>query len=299
MRKIIALGKCGLDILMEGNTPVASFPGGRILNAAASLGRLGMDVTMVGECARDSVGDIIVSFLEECGVNTRSIDRYTEGVTPVSLIFGSEGRHTSTVAYDRYPAEGFDVVWPRIDADDIVIFGSYFALDSRIRPRLLEILNYAAERKAIIIYVPGFSQSEVPRITKVMPAILENFELADLVVTRSRDLKNIYNTEDSAVAYNQHISFYCRTMLNLDFDGRKMILYNGAETDEIDVAPSTNSLGWNAGAIAGVAEAIINRQLLRTSLERLDRPSRCEILSNAKSRAAEAAASPRNIIILK
>ena len=296
MRKIIAIGKCGLDITMDGSTPVASFPGGRILNAAASLGRLGYDVSMAGECARDAVGDIVVTFLEECNVNTRSIDRYTEGVTPATLRFLSSN---DAVAYERYPAEGFDVVWPRIDADDIVIFGSYFALNPRVRTRLLEIINYAVERKAIIVYVPGFSTSEVPRITKVMPSILENFELADIVISRTDDLRAIYNTSDATEAFSRHIDFYCRTMLNIDIHDNRMTLFNGSEVESLDISPTANALGLNAGAIAGVVEAIIERQLLRSSLESPDPASRHALLTNAGTRAMEAATSPHNIVNFK
>lgn len=293
MRKIIAIGKCGLDVIMNEGVPVASFPGGRILNAAASLGSLGYEVSMVGECARDAVGDIVVGFLEDCNVNTRSIDRYTEGVTPATLRFSPSG---DTVAYSRYPTDGFDVVWPRIDADDIVIFGSFFALDERVRSRLLEIINYAVERKAIIIYVPGFTAIEVPRITKVMPAILENFEFADIVISRTDDLRAIYNTDNPSDAFGRHINFYCRTMLNIDLPGGVMTLFNGSEAESLDIATTVNPLGWNAGAIAGAVEAIFERQLLRSSFDCLDLSSRRTLLSNSRSRAEEAAASHRNIV---
>ena len=278
---------------MDSSSPVASHPGGRILNAAASLGSLGYEVSMVGECARDAVGDIVVDFLESCNVNTRSIDRYTEGVTPTTLRFKQAD---TPIAYYRYPTESFDVVWPRIDADDIVIFGSYFALDSRVRSRLLEIINYAVERKAIIVYLPGISTTEVPRITKVMPAILENFELADIVISRTDDLHAIYNTTDATEAFNRHINFYCRTMLNIDMQGSKLTLFNGTDAESLDFAPIANPLGWNAGAIAGTVETIIDRQLFRTSLEQLDLPSRQALLANARTRAERAAASPRNIV---
>ncbi len=288
MRKIIAIGKCGLDILMLDNQPSASFPGGRILNAAALLGSRGYNVTMVGECGADSVGDIVVSHLESLGVATRSIDRYTDGVTPTTVIFRhSDGRPTSTVDYERYPAESFDVVWPRIDADDIIIFGTFVALDERVRTRLLEIINYAAERNAIIVYAPGFSPTQVPRITRVMPAILENLELADIVITRTSDLQAIFNTSDAASAYRNHVSFYCHTMLNADSSTGRIELFNASATDSVEAPTPTDPLAWNAGIIAGVAETLIEQQLLRNSLDNLDQSQRKAIIATATTRASE------------
>lgn len=63
MRKIIAIGECVLDILFDGDAPRVSAPGGLILNVASNLGRLGRNVSFVGEAARDRVGDMIVAFI--------------------------------------------------------------------------------------------------------------------------------------------------------------------------------------------------------------------------------------------
>jgi len=287
MRKIIAIGKCGLDILMDGSQPSASCPGGRILNAAARLGQCGYEVAMVGECGADNVGDIVVSYLEDNGVNTRSIDRYTDGVTPTTLIFHQKDRENRAVSYERYPEESFDVVWPRIDADDIIIFGAYFSIDPRVRTRLLEIINYASERKAIIVYAPGFWPSQVPRITKVMPAILENLELADIVITRTQDLQAIYSTADPTTAYRDHVSFYCRTMLNADISTGRIELFNGSETASGEGLSDGDRLAWDTGIISGVAAALVEQHLLRNSLDNLTDSERKAIVDNAIAHSSE------------
>ena len=160
-------GECSLDIVFPADTASDTFsltahPGGRLLNAAAILGDCGHTVEFAGEASRDLTGDIITGFLARHNVSTRSIDRYTAGVTPAYFLF--ENRDEATVAMRSHAAEGFDFIWPRVDADDIVIFGSYFALDKRIRPNLTDFLTNAAERKATIIYLPGFlSKLEIGR----------------------------------------------------------------------------------------------------------------------------------------
>lgn len=121
MRKIIIMGECALDLIYRNGVPEKSFPGGRLLNAAAILGRAGHPVTYVGECARDRVGDLIVDFLKESNVVTNSIDRYVDGVTPLNIFFLPDKKYPegSVVPYRKFPEEKFDVVWPRIDSDDI------------------------------------------------------------------------------------------------------------------------------------------------------------------------------------
>ena len=155
MRKIIAIGESVLDTVYSGNQPTRSFVGGRIANAAAILGTMGLPVAMVSECCADRVGDIIVDYLTRHRVDVNSIDRYTTGAAAMSIIFNDGGKDT-LVNYGVYPKERFDVVWPRIDEDDILLFGSLYAITEPQRKALFELVNYAVERKAIILYLPGF-----------------------------------------------------------------------------------------------------------------------------------------------
>lgn len=280
MRKIIAIGECVLDVLFRNDHPVASFPGGRLLNAAAMLGSEGHQVYFVGEAARDHVGDIIVDYLSSKGVNVQSIDRFTDGITPTSLVFIGDNSKTS-IRHERYPAESFDVVWPRIDSDDIVIFGTFYSLEERVRTRLFEIVKYAAERGAIIIYLPGFSPELANHITRVKPAILENFEVADIVISRSRDLQTIFGDDNDDSCYNNHMRFYCYNMLNADKDACRLRLYARDKKQEIAFSLSDNPLIWNAGIIAGLVNYIAANGLSRNDILNLTSDDISGILSEA------------------
>ena len=174
MKKIICIGECALDVIFRGSQPVGSMPGGRIVNAAAILAKQGLPVSLVSELSQDSVGDIISDFLTKSGVDVSSVDRFTEGLTPLVIYITDEKSITAVTRYEKYPDECFDVVWPRIDEGDIVVYGGYYALDARMRPRMSQLLSHAAERKATLIYLPGFLPQQEPQITRVMPVILEN-----------------------------------------------------------------------------------------------------------------------------
>lgn len=271
MRKIIAIGRCGLDIIMDGATPVCARPGGRIPNAAASLAAIGRHVSMVGEAGRDMVGDMVVGFLDRHGVDTRSVDRFTEGLTPTSLLFTPSG---DTVDYPGGPDGEMDVVWPRIDRDDILIFGGYYAIDPRVRRRLYEIVAYAREREAIIIYLPGFNPREVTRITKVMPAIFENLELSDIAVTRPEDIKTIFGTGDAAHAWRDHLSFYLPAMLHADYAKGEVSLSTPSCRHACRAIPDNGipRLDWDAAVVAGIAESLLKEDILYRNIADIGQP---------------------------
>lgn len=252
MRKIIAIGESILDTVYSNHCAERTFVGGRVSNAAASLGELGLQVSMVSECCTDKVGDWVVDFFESHHVDTRSIDRYTDGSTPLAAIFKDEAGQESIVNYGEYPANRFNVIWPRIDEDDIVLFGSYYAIDEPQRERLFDLLSYAAERKAIVIYLPGFQHGTQFNLTKVMPNILENFEVSTIVLDHDKDINNMFPNQDSEKVWNNHIRFYGPTYIHIN-PAENAIIYQGMDKYMCDYSyQTTNHLGWQAGFIAGI-----------------------------------------------
>lgn len=223
MRKVIIIGSCAADFIFQTDKP--SLPatptltaGGRLLNAATILGRQQRNVTFVSEAARDTLGDILIDYISQSGVNTDSIDRYSDGgVTPARLYFhNADDSQPKAIIYNKYPDTPFDTIWPRIDPDDIVVFGSYFAIAPRSRAQVTDIVTNAIQRKATIVYLPGFPLQLTPGITRVMPAILENLELAHIVITRTDDLRTIFGTDDPQRCFNDKIYFYSPLMINTD-----------------------------------------------------------------------------------
>ena len=295
MRKVIAIGESVLDTLYKNCQPVKSFVGGRISNAAASLGNLGVQTTMVSECCTDVVGDIIVKFLEDNNVVTTSIDRYTDGATAISLLFECEAE-VKRINYINYPEYRFDVVWPRIDENDIILFGSLYSIDEAQRERLYEMINYAVERKAILIYLPGFQHGIGYRITKVMPAILENIEAADVVIMKDSDINDIFPGETSAETYKNHIQFYCDNYININKDNT-LKLYSKKDVCDYGKSGETdNWLGWQAGLVSGVIYSMIKNDVTREGLDEITKETWDAIMEDAIAMAELAAVSAENCI---
>lgn len=294
MRKIIAIGESVLDTLFVDGQPVKSFVGGRIVCAAASLGSLGLPCVMLSECTTDSVGDIVVNYLSGHGVDTRLIDRYPDGATPFSAIFPN-GSGKQIVNYGVYPKTRFDIVWPRIDEDDIVLFGSLYAIDLPQRQRLYELLKYAVERRAILIYLPGFQHGIGYRLTKVMPHLLENLEISDIVIAHEQDIHDIFPGETGDEAYHGHIEFYCRNYVHLTRSLSLLMYSLGLELPASKPA-TDNLLGWQAGLTAGIIAQLFEKNITRQQLLGLDSATWRGILVDARNRAEQAAASDENCL---
>lgn len=296
MNKVIAIGQSVLDIIHLDGRPIASFTGGRIANMAASLSRCGIDVEFVSECATDSVGDMVVGFLNRNGVSTKSVDRFTEGQSQVSLIFRTSDGNERYSEYVNYPTSRFDVLWPRIDEGDIVVFGSYFAIDDSPRNGLLELLNYAQQRKAIIVYLPGFQPQLCPRITRVMPAILENLELADIVVARQSDMEKIFGKSDSSEVYKDHILFYCPNFIFMDSNNRIDLHVPSGNLSAALSTGENNRLGKDASFAAGIVYGLLKENAAPSNVNSLSTDAWKRILDCATAFAADSISSGENVI---
>lgn len=285
--KIIAIGEININLsATEGG--FGSLPGGLIARAAAILGRMGFATAMASDAGSDIPGDMAVGALSEAGVDTHSVDRFTEGRTALNIFSGLTGAPTR---YDAYPEEAFDIVWPRIDEGDIVVFGGHYALDGRMRPRLARLLSHAAERKAVLVYVPAYSSALEPRITRVMPEILENLETAHLVVTTTADLATIFGTDNSAGCFADRVSFYCRSLVNIDAGCHRLEYFAGKEvTSAATGASPCESLLWQAGALAGLIGALAAHAVTPEALDAPGEGLRTDILEAMVRSGAEAAA---------
>ena len=292
MKKIICIGECALDIVFRNSQPVGSMPGGRIVNAAAILARQGLPVVMASELAKGQVGDIIADFLSQAGVDMSSLDRFTEGLSPIIIYTTDENGITGATRYENYPDECFDIVWPRIDEGDIVVYGSYYALDARMRPRMSQLLAHASERKAILVYLPGFLPQQEPRITRVMPVILENLEYASMVIARNNDLATIFGTKDGDKCYHDHIDFYCRSLISVDPANQMISYYSGKEVTSVEIPENTcQSMMWNAGAVAGAVDVLYRDEKAADHLEAPDEDFRRAVLGQAAITAEKASKS--------
>ncbi len=265
-------------------------PGGRIACAAAMMAARHIPVVMASEASADPVGDMAVKYLADAGVDVSSLDRFTEGRTPLMVFTQDADGKRHATRYENYADETFDIVWPRIDDDSVVVYGGFYTLDQRMRVRMVPFLNHCAERRAVMVYVPGFMPGQVSRITRIMPAVLENLELANLVIARNDDLRMIFGEANDSDIYANHIDFYCRSLISADTGSRRLKYFSGKDLTQIEIPEkSCESMTWIAGVIAGVAGAIHKHGVTPENFEAPGEDLRQLLLRAGAETAGEAA----------
>ncbi len=95
--------------------------------------------------------------------------------------------------YYDYPEKRLQGDFPEVNEDDIVLFGSYFAISHETRKGVLKFIKQARSAGAIIIYDPNFRHSHLHDIEKLRPNIEENIKMADIVRGSHEDFQLIFN----------------------------------------------------------------------------------------------------------
>ena len=257
MRSVFGIGETILDIIFKEEQPYKAVPGGSVFNGLVSLGRLQVPVTFISEVGKDQVGDLILHFMAQNHISTQYIDRFPDGKSPISLAFLDANRNAKYAFYKDYPTQRLEVPFPRIEADDIFIIGSYYALNPALRPRMVEFLQYAHERKAIIYYDLNFRKAHAHEAIRLMPTVLENLEYADIVRGSDEDFLNLFGEQAGDRVYADHIQFYCDRLITT-YGAKGVDLYTSRfkqHYDALAIEPqSTIGAGdnFNAGLIFGL-----------------------------------------------
>lgn len=272
MRKIIGIGETVLDIIFKNHQIVGAIPGGSTFNAITSLGRCGADVTLITEVGKDEVGDLVINFMHENGVNTDYVKRTDECKTPLSLAFLNEKNDANYTFYKSLIDKVNESEMPQVNADDIVIFGSYHALDMRVRSQVRTFIEYAKRQGAIVYYDVNYRQAHRNELVKLKPNIIENLETADIVRGSSEDFEIIYRLTDADKVYKSEIAFYSKNFIYTDSSKPVTVFGAGGYRGEFPVKPietvSTIGAGdnFNAGFIYGILKQGITLQQFEQGL---------------------------------
>ena len=265
MRKVIGIGETVLDIIFKDGQPIGAYPGGSTFNGIISLGRCGVNAQFISEAGADRVGDQIVSFLRENGVDSSGVSRFSGTKSPLSLAFLNEQNDADYIFYKDHPHDRLDFSLPDIQADDIVVFGSYYALNPVIRPQVVSLLERARQRGAIIYYDVNFRPSHRDEVVKLTPNLLENLEYADIVRGSADDFDVLFHTTDPDRIYNAQISFYCKKFI-LTRGAQSVVLRADSSLQReypVKATKTVSTIGagdnFNAGLIFGILHEGITR----------------------------------------
>lgn len=216
MRKVIGIGETTLDIIFKDGQPINAVPGGSAFNAIISLGRAGVNTTFIAETGNDRVGRRIIDFLKENGVNADYINVFPDSKSPISLAFLDEENNADYLFYKDHPHDRLEFVYPEVNPDDIIVFGSFFSVNPVVRPQVADFLEYAHKRGAILYYDINYRASHKDEIMKITPNLIENLEYADVVRGSRDDFSILYRMPEAQRVYTAEISFYCKKFICTD-----------------------------------------------------------------------------------
>ena len=281
--RIIGIGETVFDILFKEDQPQKAVPGGSTFNSIVSLGRAGMNCAMVTEAGGDHVGDLICNFLQENGVSAEYVCSHQNVQSHLSLAFLDEHNDAQYVFYKDHASVSLDGKLPEMSKDDVVLFGSFFAINPVIRPVVGGLLRKAHEAGAWLYYDVNFRKNHIADLPNVMSNIEENMQLADVVRGSMEDFDYLFGLKAGEAIY-ERVSRYCQTLILTD-GARQIRLYTpeGCETYPVQPIETVSTVGagdnFNAGYIYAKMQGI-NDQARRIAMAQRWSQDVCRQLGN-------------------
>ena len=297
MRKVIGIGETILDIIFRGEQPTVAVPGGSVFNGIVSLGRTGIPVSFISETGNDHIGTIILKFMRDNNIPTDHINVFPDGKSPISLAFLNNQSDAEYIFYRDYPKQRLDVVYPKLEEDDIVMIGSYYALNPVLRDKVVELLEQAREKKAIVYYDPNFRSSHKEEAIKLAPTIIENLEYADIVRGSQEDFFYMYNLRDADQIYKNKIKFYCPNFL-CTFGADHISLRTKTISKEYNIPPleAVSTIGAGDNFNAGIIYGLLKNNVRYDDLNTMDEATWDQIVRCGMEFAAEVCKSFSNSV---
>lgn len=270
MRKIIGIGETILDILFKGGIASTSVPGGSTFNSMISLGRMGVPASFISEIGDDKVGSIVRTFLTDNGVDDSLLTEYPDCKSPISLAFLDEDNNATYSFYKDPFGRRADWECPAINPDDIVLFGSYYALNPDMRYKVTALLEEARRVGAIIYYDVNFRRNHAGEAIKLMGTVIENLEYADIVRGSDEDFEVLYRIGEGERVFKEKVEFYCPRLI-YSRGAQGVELYSKALTKRypIEAITPVSTIGAGDNLNAGILYGLIKYRVRRDDLAHL------------------------------
>jgi len=193
------------------------------------------------------------------------------------------------------PSLPLPIPTPDFTTGDLLLFGSFYSLDTKNRDKVLKITETAKKNGVLILYDPNIRKVHCPLSTQEKEWFLENLSLADMVRGSDEDFKNVFETESLATIYDMVQQQGCRHLFLMKGAGGAFYKNDDVEL-QIPAKPlqPISSIGagdtFNAGILYGIS------QRLPLPLDNL--PAHAEdIMKTAVEMASEVCMSKENYIL--
>lgn len=262
---IYTIGETVIDLIFKNMQPQAAKVGGSALNTSVSLGRLGNQISFISEIGCDELGEWCKSFLAENGVDTSHLVQYNDKKTSLALAFLTENNDAK---YQFYKEFTDDMRKQQIDfcKSDFLLFSSSFAINSRVRPCVANILQKAQCENVAIMYDPNMRKL-LDKNSQAYSYMCENFRYADIAHISDEDALAIFGSADVDFVFSELQKFDVKVLVftqnknNVIVRTEKLSL--SYEVPQIKVV-STIGAGdtFNAGVLHWLSKSFVTKESL-------------------------------------
>jgi len=296
-RKVAGIGETILDIIFQDNQPQRAVAGGSTFNTMVSLSRCGVPALFISELGNDSAGRLIRSFMEANQLSTDYIDFFDDGKSPLALAFLDENRNAEYTFYKNFPETRLNISFPKISGNDILMFGSYFAVDPALRSKVRELLQYARSARAMLYYDINFRKAHAAERQALLPHFIENFELATIVRCSDEDLDVLFPKQNLPEIYERYFLPAKKTLIITR--GEKEIEIktpSWGKTYPVQAITPVSTIGAGDNFNAGLVYGIIKHNIPAAAFDSLPENGWDQLMAWAQLFAANVCLSLENYV---
>ena len=296
MRQIYAIGETVYDIIFREGIIVTGRPGGSMLNSAVSMGRAGLPVHFISEYGQDDIGAIVDSILLANSIDTRNVYRYTEGKTTVTIASLDKNNNAKYTFYRDAPKSRLGKAFPQLQKNDVLLFGSYYALAPEIRAKMVDFICQAKNVGAFIVYDPNYRTAHLHELEQLKPRLIENMQMASVIKGSEDDFNLIFGAKTVEEAF-ENTSKYCKYLFYTMADKG---VYFISEEQKIFVPSQKitpiSTIGAGDNFSAGIIYSLYNHRILGDNLFELSDDSIKRIIETGIAFASDVCQSFDNYV---
>lgn len=217
---IYGIGETVLDIIFRSDRPQSAVPGGSTFNSMISLGRSGMPCAMLAQTGDDHVGDMTMDYLRQNGVQAHLMSRCKGMKSHISLAFLNA---ESDANYTFYKDHNGWSLTPLLTAaekvtfteKDVLLFGSFFAVNPMVRPAVAHLLHAAHAAGAMVYYDINYRAPHANMLDEIRPYMQENMRMAGVVRGSMDDFRIAFGLSEPNAVY-EALHTMCQTLIITD-----------------------------------------------------------------------------------
>jgi len=295
-RNIYTIGETLFDIIFKNGQPQAGKPGGAMLNSSISLGRIGLPVSLISEYGEDDIGKIIDNFLMENGVSTSFSDHFKQGNTALAIAVLNERNDASYTFYKNYPLKRLEMEFPIIQKDDIILYGSIYAITKEIRTKFINFVTIASTNKGILLYDPNFRKAHASELDELRPLIIENIRMASIIRGSDEDFQNIFGASSPDSAWDVIKEYCCCMVYTASSEAVFVRTTNFKGRFSVKQIKPVSTIGAGDNFNAGMIAAIYKYGITRDQLSFMGEDMWAKVISSGIEFASDVCMSYENYI---